>query len=352
MADTNRIWIPHSRPTLGEAEVEAAADVIRSGQIAYGEVSAAFERDLACQCRRQTAAVVGSGTAGLFLSLRVLGIGSDHEVIIPSYVCSALVNAVRLAGAQPVVADVDPITGNIDPDDVRRRLTKRTGAIIVVHLFGRPAPVEPIIAYGAPVIEDCAQAIGARIGNRPVGSFGKLAVFSFYATKVITSGEGGGVAGDRELIQRVADLRDYDNKDTDAFRFNFKMSELQAAVGRSQLQRIDTFIDRRRELARFYGRRLTGAAVMLPAPWRGGIAYRFVIGAHHGVEDWARSLHAMGVGVARPVHRPLHRLLGQEPRPGAEAAWKDHLSLPIYPSLSEAQAAHIADSVLALASNG
>lgn len=337
MVAINKILIPHSRPTLGEEEAAAAAAVVRSGHVAQGPIAEQFERELAARCGRPTAAVTGSGTAGLYLALRALDTGPGREVVIPSYVCSALLNAVRMTGAEPVLADVEPRSGNIDPLDVRRKLTKRSAAIIVAHLFGRPAPVDEIVALGVPVIEDCAQAIGADIGGRPVGSFGELAVFSFYATKVITTGEGGAVAGDRQFVERVRDLCEYDNKADGRLRFNFKMSDIQAAVGKCQLRRLDGFIERRRTLVQMYLEQLQGVGRATMSARAGEIHYRFVVDAGETAEGRAQRLRSLGIGAARPVFRPLHRLLDHPPLAGAEEAWEVHLSLPIYPSLQDGE---------------
>ncbi|MFA6346242.1 MAG: DegT/DnrJ/EryC1/StrS aminotransferase family protein, partial [Syntrophales bacterium] len=157
--------IPHSRPTVGEEEVQAVAAVLRSGRIAQGEEVRRFEAELARQVDVTDAVAVSSGTAGLHLALVSLEVGAGDEVVIPSFVCAALLNAVRFVGAEPVPADIDPETFNIDARDVERRLTPRTKAIIVPHLFGLPADIRRIAALGVPVVEDCAQSLGSRLAG-------------------------------------------------------------------------------------------------------------------------------------------------------------------------------------------
>ena len=161
--------IPHSRPTLGQAEIEPVVGVIASSQIAQGQVVHEFERTFAQKMNAKYAVSTNSGTAALHLVLLAMGIGEQDEVVIPSYVCTALLNAVKYVGATPVLAEIDPENYNLDPDDVKRRLTKRTKAVIVPHLFGLAADMEGLLALNVPIIEDCAQAIGSTYRQKYVG---------------------------------------------------------------------------------------------------------------------------------------------------------------------------------------
>ena len=246
-------FIPHSRPTLGEEEVKAVAEVIKSGHIAEGEVVQRFEKTFAGKMGVQDAAAVSSGTAALHLTLLALGIGSDDEVIIPSYVCTALLHAIQYVGARPVLAEIDSKTYNIDPDDVQRRITIRSKAIIVPHMFGLAANLDKLLKLEVPIIEDCAQAVGGTYHQKPLGSFGDAAIFSFYATKMMATGEGGMVTSNStEFIKRVRDLRTYDQKPADKVRYNYKMSDVQAALGEMQFARLNDFITRRKKIAQRY----------------------------------------------------------------------------------------------------
>ena len=160
-------FIPHSRPTLGQAEIQAVTEVIRSGHIAEGETVARFERAFAKKMGVKHAVAVSSGTAALHLTLLAMGVGPDDEVIIPSFVCSALLHAVDYVGAKPVLAEIHPLTYNMDPADVQRRITKRTKAIIVPHLFGLAAELEQLLKLDVPLIEDApSQLAGPTIKNR------------------------------------------------------------------------------------------------------------------------------------------------------------------------------------------
>src|SRR5439155_8269630 len=169
------------------------------------------------------------------------------------------------SGAVAVLADADPATLTLSPLDAARRLSRRTQALVVPHAFGLAVDPAPFEALGVPVIEDCAQALGARIGARAAGSLGRLAVCSFYATKLLATGEGGMVLGPADLVARVRDLRDYDERTDLVPRLNAKLTDMQAALGRSQLRRLDHFIARRREIAAGYRRHLGGLGCRLPA---------------------------------------------------------------------------------------
>jgi perosamine synthetase len=330
----NLRFIPHSRPTLGEEEMRAVSEVIRSGQIAEGEVVKRFEKSFADKMGVLDAVAVSSGTAALHLVLSAMGIGPADEVIIPSYVCSALLNAVQYVGATPVLAEIDPLTYNVDPDDVQQRITRRTRAIIVPHLFGLAADLDKILKLNVPVIEDCAQAVGATHHHKPLGTFGVAAIFSFYATKVMTTGEGGMIiANSPQIIEQVRDLRTYDEKQTYRVRYNYKMTDIQAALGEIQLARLDDFIKRRRKIARQYLKYFTSLELKLPAANAEHIYYRFVVGMQADCSAFVRELAKNRIGCARPVFLPLHRQLNIKGYPVTGKTWETVLSIPIYPSL-------------------
>lgn len=341
--------IPHSRPTLSEADARTVAHVVLSGWIAQGREVEAFEREVAAFVGQRGAVAVSSGSAALQLSLLALGVGPGAEVVIPTYVCDALHHAVSHTGATPLLADAAPGTLSLDPDDVKRRLTGRTKAIILPHAFGLAAGVEAFLPMGVPVIEDCAQAIGCLDGGKPVGSRGTLAVFSFYATKLLTTGEGGMVtANDPALLARVRDLREYDERADLAPRFNYKLTDLQAALGRSQLARLGEFIQRRRAIARAYCQALRASPCGLPPDDTGGrhVYHRFVIAVERPLEPIIETLAARGVQCRRPVFRPLHQALRLREFPAAEGLWQRSLSMPCYPSLTDVETRQVAEAVV------
>jgi dTDP-4-amino-4,6-dideoxygalactose transaminase len=323
---------------VSDADAERVARVVRSGQLAQGPEVAAFERELAGRLGVEDAAMVSSGSAALELALRALAVGPGHEVIIPTYACDALHHAITRCGAVPVLADADPATLTLSGVDAKRRLSGRTAAVIVPHAFGLGVELGEFAALGVPIIEDCAQALGAVVRGRPVGSQGTLAICSFYATKLVTSGEGGAVAGPAALVRQVRDARDYDEREDLALRFNYKLTDLQAALGRSQLARLDAFVTRRRAIAARYRSRLAGARC------RAGedagerhVYHRFVVTVDRPLAPLIAALKAQGITTRRPVYRPLHRALGLDGYPEAERLWVTALSLPCYPSLTDAE---------------
>lgn len=341
--------VPHSRPTLGAAEAAAAQRVVLSGQVAQGPEVAAFEAEVARLMGRRHAVAVSSGTAALHLALRALGLGPGDEVLVPSYVCGAPVHAVAAVGARPVLCDIDPATRNADPADAARRCTPRCRAAIVPHMFGLPAPVQAFADLGVPVIEDCAMCLGTQVGGAPVGGAGELAVCSFYATKVLTSGgEGGMVLTDSDaLTDLVRAGREYDHLPASTPRYNYKMTEMAAAVGRVQVRRLPEFVRRRREIAGRYDAGLAATGLALPRCEEGHMYHRYVVAAEGGAGDLEAALSERGVVARRPVHAPLHRDLGlgDDQYPRAARAWTEDLSLPLYPSLSDTEADRVVSAV-------
>jgi dTDP-4-amino-4,6-dideoxygalactose transaminase len=320
-----RHLIPHSRPTVGSEEERAAVRVLRSGMLGGGSEVVRFERELEAFVGRGRATAVHTGSAALHLALLGLGVGPGDRVLLPSYTCAAVLNAVRYTGAEGVLADVDPETGNLDPDDVRRRLRAGTKAIIAPHLLGRPAPVRELRALGVPVVEDCAMALGADVGRE-----GEVSVYSFYATKMIATGHGGAVvARDRAIVRRIADLVEYDNREDYRVRHNYRMSALVAAVGRAQLAKVPDFVKRRRRIAEYYY-----GTLELGEPPPGHVFYRFVLRTGP-VERFVRFMASRGIECKRPVFRPLHRYFGSPSGdyPGAEERHRNWSSIPLYPSL-------------------
>jgi len=345
--------IPHSRPTIYPSDIDAVAGAVESGILVDGPYVEKFSSELAGRLSTPDAVAVSSGTAALHLALRVLEISSDDEVIIPAYVCTAPLLAVRYAGATPVLCDVDPDSGLMTADHLRTVVTKRTRAVIAVHLFGRAAPIDDIMSlaadHGLFVIEDCAQAVGGDYRKRPIGSFGDVSIFSFYATKVITTGQGGMLSSPkREITEAARDLIHYDQRDDGALRYNYRMSEMQAALGLSQLSRLDRFLDRRRVIADRYRDACVKSGIEPPPerPTGEDIHYRFVIKTG-GVDPnvVCNRFNDFGIHARRPVYTPLYHYTTGEPLPGASCAFEQDISIPIYPSLSDDSIMRITDAL-------
>jgi dTDP-4-amino-4,6-dideoxygalactose transaminase len=333
--ETSLKYIPHSRPTLGEEEVKAVSAVIASGNIAEGEVVARFEKTFAKKMGVRHAVAVSSGTAALHLTLLAMDIGPDDEVIIPSYVCTALLQAVQYVRARPIIAEIDPLTYNIDPEDVQKRITARTRAIIVPHMFGLAANLDQLLNFNVPIIEDCAQSVGAIYHKKPLGTFGDAAIFSFYATKMLATGEGGMVlSNSTEIIERIRDLKTYDEKEADTVRYNYKMTDVQAALGEVQLARLEDFIQQRRKIAGQYVKSLNSLNIKLPEENPEHIHYRFVVGLESDCNVLIQKLARKGIECARPVFLPIHRHLKLDGYAVTDKVWQTTLSIPIYPSLT------------------
>jgi dTDP-4-amino-4,6-dideoxygalactose transaminase len=262
-------------------------------------------------------------------------------VIVPAYSCVALMNAVLALGAAPILADVDPERGTLDPDDVRRRVGRRSRAVVAVHLFGLSAPVAELAALGPPVIEDCAHGAGGRVGAGPQGGAGSANFSSFYATKLVAGGEGG-IVGTRDPVvaERVREMREYADRDPNPTRLNSKLSDLAASVTRAQLTRLPEILTRREAVARAYIRDLErlreAGALELPPSEPGRVWYRFAV--RLCVERAApvvERLRRRGIGVEQPVWDCRGTPIWKNDCPGASSAFDRIISLPLYPHLGE-----------------
>ena len=330
--------IPHSRPTIDETDILAVASVLRSGNIAQGSVIEKFEQELAGYIGVKGGVATSSGTAALHLALLAMDITGKDTVALPSYVCTAVLNAVHYVGSSPLLIDIHPDTFNMDVEDLKRRLTPQVKAIIIPHTFGLAADLEEIMALGIPVIEDCAQSIGATYRNKLTGSFGNMSIFSFYATKMITTGEGGMVVSNsEEFLGKIRDLRDYDNKGNYGTRYNYKMTDFQASLGLSQLKKLNHFIEIRRKIAQRYNIELKNLC-SLPVSHKNDskhIYYRYTIKLRRDVESFLKLSKEKGINCERPVFKPLHRYLNLSGFTNTDRVWENAVSIPIYPTLTE-----------------
>lgn len=245
----------------------------------------------------------------------------------------------RAVEAQPVIADISLTDYNLSIADVQRKINRKTKTIILPHMFGSPADITLFLKLPVPVIEDCAQVLGAKLFKKAAGSFGAASIFSFYATKLITCGEGGMVASDdRRIIEKVKDIRSCDKKNDLNKRFNYKLSDFQGAMGSVQLNRLKRFIQTRKHIAQQYDRafsNLSGLIIPRRHFSREHIYYRYVVRTSKDVDACIAQYHKNNIEASKPVSIPLHALMGLSPEefPHTETAWKQSLSLPIYLSL-------------------
>jgi len=340
--------IPLSAPDITQAEIDAVTAVLRTPHLSLGPELSAFEAALAAYHEVTHAVAVSSGTAGLHLALLTLGIGEGDEVIVPSFAFIAVANAVLQVRATPVFAEIDPITLNLDPAAVERAITPRTRVMIVVHTFGIPADMDKlqVIArnHNLFILEDACEAIGAEFGQPPhsrrVGSFGELAVLGFYPNKQLTTGEGGAVlARDPAHAARLRSLRNQGRSGSDWLDhaepgYNYRLSELACALGRSQLSRIDEMLDLRRAAAQRYNDLLAAIPALelpnLSLPGRTISWFVYVVRLPEGVDrDRVRAaLSARGIATGR-YFAPIHLQAGWRTHPSARS-----LSLPITESIA------------------
>lgn len=355
--------IPVAKPLLGEEELEAVRRVLESGVIAHGPEVESFEREFAEYTGVEHAVAVVNGTAALDLVLKAYGVGPGDEVVTTPFTFVATANAILYQGAKPVFADIDPRTFNLSPERVVEAVTPRTRAIIAVHLYGQPADMRALreIAddHKLVLIEDAAQAHGAEFQGRKVGALGDAATFSFYATKNMTTGEGGMVTtNDRRVAERVRLLRDHGQAGKYLhveLGHNLRMTSIQAAIGRAQLRKLDRFNEARRRNAEFLTREISRVDGLTPPyedPRVKHVYHQYVVKVEDRFpltrDELREHLAAKGVGTA--VHyplptflQPLYRRLGypQNACPNSLDASRRVLSLPVHPALSENELKYI-----------
>ena len=342
--------IPHNRPLITADDRAAVDAVLSSGWIAQGSAVEALEASFVGLYGGGGACAVSSGTAALYLALKALGGATGSIVAVPTYACSALLNAVYMAGAMPRVVDVLPDTFCLDPDALREHAADAR-FVIAVHTYGAAADVAALRADGRTVIEDCCQSLGGMRGDRPLGAAGDAAIFSFYASKIITGGQGGAVWS-RNVAEKVRDYRQFDGRETYDPRFNFQLTDLQAALANNQLQRLDVIRARRAAVASAYLAALPrGLETQRDLCALGRMAHRCVVVApNRDVRDQlARHMQSAGVECIVPVQRfeLLHRYLGLDAAryPVAERLSDTTLSLPLHLCLSDADVAKISDAL-------
>lgn len=370
------VRVPFYIPDIGHAELEAIRKVLESGWLSTGQVTHEFERRFASfqQCR--FAIAVNSCTSGLFLCLKTLGIGLGDEVITTPFTFLSTVHAILEAGARPVFVDVELDTGNMDADAIPGRISRRTRAIMPVHLYGRPCRMDRIMElarmHDLRVVNDAAHALEARFQERALGCLGDFTVFSFYPSKNLTTGEGGMVTtSDPELAARVRKLSylgldenpwEYHRKsglghDTHTVSLKYNMTDIAGALGLAQLASIQKRLARRTSIWAMYTSRLRELeAVKLPPEdnhvHHARHLYTLVLAENSRFSrDLLRShLHKRGVETA--VHyRPYHltsfylKQFGREHYPNAEALWRTITSLPLHSRLTDEQVQYVVDSV-------
>jgi dTDP-4-amino-4,6-dideoxygalactose transaminase len=356
--------VPLNRPDLGIKERLAVDAVLRSGALAQGKKVAEFESAFSATVAGRNSIAVNSGTSALHLGLLALGIGPGDEVVVPSFTFAASANAVAITGATPVFVDVEPDYFSIDPVAVREAIGPKTKAVIAVHLYGHPARMSELRTIcdsaGIFLVEDAAQAHLAEFENIPVGAWGAMAAFSFYPTKNMTTGEGGmSVAGDEAVARNVRLLRNqgmerrYENE---VPGFNNRMTEVAAAIGLVQLQKLVRWTTKRKSNAAFLDENLSGVVVPKVHPLASHVYHQYTIKVEgHDRGKFSAELKKLGVDSDVYYPAPVHKL----PAYGlthslevTERITKSCLSIPVHQKLSRSDLSKIVSAVNKLAKAG
>jgi perosamine synthetase len=348
-------FIPVMEPSLSGNELKYVTECIRTNWISsQGHFVKDFETIFQGLTQMGGAVATSNGTCALHLAIAALGIGVGDEVIVPNLTFASTVNAIIYTGADPVLVDVDQNNLTIDIDSIESVITPRTRAIIPVHLYGHPCDMDPIIElarkHNLLIIEDCAEALGSLYKDKPVGSFGDAAIFSFFGNKTITTGEGGmGVFKDPVVEQKARILRDHGMNPEKRYwhnvvGYNYRLTNIQAAIGVAQMEQLPTFVERKREIAKLYQQQLCELPLIqcpIEESWAFNTFWLYTISLNGGSnrEKIMANLKANGID-SRPVFYPIHvmppyqKLKQAKDLSNSTAVAKSSMSLPSYSSLS------------------
>lgn len=340
--------IKHSEPFLSKDEIKFISDLIKRETLSTGKIVREFEMHLAKFLGVKASVCTSSGSSALYLILKFLPeifpeLKGTKKVLIPSFTCPAISNAVFMAGYKPVFADINLDTFSLSLEDVKRKISPDTLCVVFIHSFGICSDISDFLDLGVPVIEGIAQAFGGKVSSQKmVGSQGVASFTSFYATKVITTAEGGAVfSNEKSLVEKIRDFIDYDKKDYNPgeFRFNFKMSDIQAGLGLAQMKKIKTILKRRKKIASLYFKLLEDderrGKVKLP-PKKNNIFFRFPVILNGLSSDFViLNLKRKKIFAEKLIFKPLHFFYAEEQNlQNTQTAYEKGISLPIYPNLS------------------
>jgi perosamine synthetase len=359
--------IPVAETILSGNEQKYVQECLDTGWISgSGKFVNAFEEQFAAFCGAKYGIAVFNGTVALHVALLGLGIGPGDEVIVPDFTYVASPNSVKYCNAVPVFADIDPLTWTLDAEDVARKITPRTKAIMPVHIYGHPTDMQPLLSlareHDLKIVEDAAEAHGAEYRGKRIGSIGDVATFSFYGNKIISTGEGGMIVTNNEQVARL--IRQLKGQGQDLQRrywfpiigYNYRMTNIQAAIGLAQFERIDWFIERRIEVAHWYTEYLKDTDLLLPtqAEWAKNVFWLYSICLPDGVDrqDVMQQLDEAGIET-RPFFYPMHSLppyydvKGDQTFPVSTSIAARGINLPSSANLTKGDIAYITDKLKA-----
>ncbi len=353
--------IPISRPVIGEEEIRAVTEVLKSGNLVQGKKVEQFENDFSRFIGARFAAAVSSGTSALQIGLQALGLKKGDEVITTPFTFAATANAIIHCGARPVFSDIDPRTFNLDPGKVKA--SGKAKALVCVHLYGQPCEMDSLKNVcrrnGLELVEDAAQAVGAEYKGQKAGTFGTLSAFSFYATKNLTTGEGGMiVSGDKGIVEKAKILRNQGQSSQymhDMVSYNFRMTDIQAAIGIEQMKRIAGLNSKRIDNARFLTESLSGIkGIETPFVQKGvkHVFHQYTIKVQKNRDRLLNYLNNHGIGARvyypQPLYmQPAYLKMGFRKGlcPVAEDVCRQVLSLPVHPLLAQKELEEVVKKV-------
>lgn len=362
--------IPMSLPEITEEDVLAVGEVVRSGRLSLGPKTAEFEALFAEYVGTRYAVAVSSGTAGLHLAVRALGIGPGDEVLVPSFTFAASVNAILYERAKPVFVDILPDTYCLDPEDLKRKITPRTRAIMAVDVFGHPVEWDEVLdiaaRYNLKIIDDACEALGSEYRGKKIGRFGDVAVFAFYPNKQMTTGEGGMIVTDREDIATLCQcLRNQGRRkmggwlEHEELGYNYRMTEMSAALGVSQLRRIEVLLANRERVARLYAvhlQNVAGIRAPVVRPYVRMSWFVYVVTLPEGLqrEEVMKTLAEQGIPTRAyfsPVHlqQYIRKILGTQEGmlPVTESVAQRTVALPFHGRMSESEVQLVVEALRA-----
>ncbi len=336
--------IPYSRPTICKEEMKTTLECLASDFIGHGDLALEFEKQLAKILTKGKVKATPSGTLSFFLILKLLKVKPQDEIILPSYVPKSLLNPILYLGAIPVLVDVSLQDQSPLLEEVQKKITSKTKALLVSHLFGLPVKVSVYKSLGLPIIEHATHALGAKIENQPCGSVGDYAFFSFSAHQMISTGGAGGALvcqkkEDQEALGFMLESKEEAEDEEGLLSYPFLMSNLQAAMGLSQLSRLNYFIESRKKIAQDYSDALSKAkkSISLQFIDREPVFFQYLIKPSLPLDEALEIFIKHGIEAKKPITKPLHRYLNLPPQdfPNTEQLYHENLSLPIYPTLKK-----------------